>query len=810
MNSESKTLIILSPRWQKDQARRILLSFGLFFLIALACNVPWNGSTPAPGEIIGSIERERAVVWQGGEQVVEKNRLKERDKLSVSHGGVGLLDFGGNLHLRLFNTSVAGEILGTTTSSDPNSSFFVQLTLFAGGFSGQLVEPDGEATFKVPGGATIRVYGTKFFVVYDPDTSVTTVGNFSGIVGVTVGGEWVILTDGHYIELRPGETPGEQKIIPFTFQQFEDRARERESPVLALIEVDQNAVAQVSPTPTNDPFSTDTDNDGLVDAEEDPPCPDPANPDTDGDGFIDGFDLNPCDANNPYLTATAIASIPTATQSTPIPPPTQVPTLTDTGVPEVNPVSVPNTVGMGLATGRMVISEAGLQVGQITEEKGYQAPKDTIIRQSPRQGQEVSEGTVVDLVIAAERVIVPDVRGYSKDEGAELLQAAGYEAQVTEQPTYHLEPGEIIDQDPPGGEPAPEGSTVNLSVGVVPKGSALQFDGVDDFVNIIDAAQPYTENWFLNSTEVIPTPTPSSTQVPVMIAPKLRVASVEQDKSITVQTDHLPPDSNFIVTMSPMAVQGANRIVVASVSTGTGGSKQFTFSIPTDLHGDKQISVRMESTAKGNFDFDNTFTLEAWVKPFSLESGEKLKAVVFGESSDTKSSGVGWTMFLNNLDHTDWGLGMCVPSSALRITVVSNCRIVSSGPGNLKVDQWQHMAATYTASEIIIYRNGEEVSRQAHLGEVQDIGKVLIGFGLESFHGLVDEVLIWNTARTEAQILEDMNQNVEVKESGLVSYWRFNEGKGQSVFDSSLKGNHGWLGATVEVDLNDPMWVKLD
>ncbi len=77
------------------------------------------------------------------------------------------------------------------------------------------------------------------------------------------------------------------------------------------------------------PLNPDTDNDRLVDGDETPPCPDPLNPDSDGDGIIDGQDLDPCDANNPSLTATAGASIPTATSV----PPTQVPptpTLTPT------------------------------------------------------------------------------------------------------------------------------------------------------------------------------------------------------------------------------------------------------------------------------------------------------------------------------------------------------------------------------------------------------------------------------------------------------------------------------------------------
>ncbi len=88
-----------------------------------------------------------------------------------------------------------------------------------------------------------------------------------------------------------------------------------------------------------DPRNPDTDNDGLQDGEESPPCPDPLNPDSDGDGIIDGQDLDPCDPNNPSLTATASAAIPTEIPVTPTPPPTELPTEEPTQPPALPPVS---------------------------------------------------------------------------------------------------------------------------------------------------------------------------------------------------------------------------------------------------------------------------------------------------------------------------------------------------------------------------------------------------------------------------------------------------------------------------------------
>lgn len=92
-----------------------------------------------------------------------------------------------------------------------------------------------------------------------------------------------------------------------------------------------------------DPLAADSDADGLLDGNETPPCPNPLNPDSDGDGLIDRQDLEPCDPNNPFLTATAIAAIPTATppQATPTAEPTQASTVPPSGTPAPEPTATP-------------------------------------------------------------------------------------------------------------------------------------------------------------------------------------------------------------------------------------------------------------------------------------------------------------------------------------------------------------------------------------------------------------------------------------------------------------------------------------
>lgn len=77
-----------------------------------------------------------------------------------------------------------------------------------------------------------------------------------------------------------------------------------------------------------DPNNPDSDNDLLKDGVEYGTCANPLNFDSDHDGLLDGLDLDPCNAQNPALTATALAILPTSTSIVmPSPTTTITPTL---------------------------------------------------------------------------------------------------------------------------------------------------------------------------------------------------------------------------------------------------------------------------------------------------------------------------------------------------------------------------------------------------------------------------------------------------------------------------------------------------
>jgi hypothetical protein len=123
----------------------------------------------------------------------------------------------------------------------------------------------------------------------------------------------------------------------------------------------------------------------------------------------------------------------------------------------------------------------------------------------------------------------------------------------------------------------------------------------------------FAYNWFYNNTSNGDTQSPTSTPSPpsgYTGYPTFSILSVVRDVSVTVQTKNLPPDDEFVVRMGPMGTKGVDGTKVATISSGSGGSKQFAFDIPSALQGSYRISIRMQSSTSGyyayNWFYNNT------------------------------------------------------------------------------------------------------------------------------------------------------------------------------------------------------------
>ena len=91
--------------------------------------------------------------------------------------------------------------------------------------------------------------------------------------------------------------------------------------------------------------------------------------------------------------------------------------------------------------------------------------------------------------------------------------------------------------------------------------------------------------------------------------------------------------------------------------------------------------------------------------------------------------------------------------------------VLTSGVALLPLHSWTHMATTYDGTTLRLYINGAEVSSLPDTGRIRDSTAPLeIGGSLADggpFSGLIDDVRLYSTALTAAQIQADMNTPVE-------------------------------------------------
>jgi hypothetical protein len=110
---------------------------------------------------------------------------------------------------------------------------------------------------------------------------------------------------------------------------------------------------------------------------------------------------------------------------------------------------------------------------------------------------------------------------------------------------------------------------------------------------------------------------------------------------------------------------------------------------------------------------------------------------------------------------------------------------------------------------LLIYVNGSLVGSSASAEMSTSLNDYLIGKGLDRtapFNGAIDELRIWNVARSQAQLQTDRALPLVGNEPHLVGYWNFDEGAGDEIHDATAGHDTGRLGASVGADASDPAW----
>jgi mannosyl-glycoprotein endo-beta-N-acetylglucosaminidase len=145
---------------------------------------------------------------------------------------------------------------------------------------------------------------------------------------------------------------------------------------------------------------------------------------------------------------------------------------------------------------------------------------------------------------------------------------------------------------------------------------------------------------------------------------------------------------------------------------------------------------------------------------------------------------------------------------------------INTPANSVQLNSWQHVAATYDGTSMKIFVDGE-LKAQTNISGL-NIGNavnsnLLIGespgFPGRVFNGKIDEIRIWNVSRSQSQIQSTINtiltpEYYSTPDSGLVGYWRLDEGTGQTGEDLSYYSNDATLGTSANPDASDPTWVQ--
>jgi hypothetical protein len=202
----------------------------------------------------------------------------------------------------------------------------------------------------------------------------------------------------------------------------------------------------------------------------------------------------------------------------------------------------------------------------------------------------------------------------------------------------------------------------------------------------------------------------------------------------------------------------------------------------------------------GNAPIPTDFTLEAWIDPKS-SSGE-----TYVVAKDKRNQGQGQFRFgltsgklffimsdATGSTHSLYNAGYSLQTAQpLAMNVWTHVAVIKSGAAfTLTVNG--AVAATFTADASFSYGGPPTAFRVG--ARVDTNGSSPNG----GFVGTIDEVRLWNIPRTASQIASTMSTTVSPATTGLASYWRFDEGTGNTAFDEE-KAYAGTLVAS-------PTWV---
>ncbi|RAU20407.1 hypothetical protein CU669_18670 [Paramagnetospirillum kuznetsovii] len=261
-------------------------------------------------------------------------------------------------------------------------------------------------------------------------------------------------------------------------------------------------------------------------------------------------------------------------------------------------------------------------------------------------------------------------------------------------------------------------------------------------------------------------------------------------------------NDSFAVTVSDgQLTSGTSTISISTTAVNqapvAGNGEGYVLS----FDGENTAGFSVADTSKA-LAFTNAMTLEAWILPEWVGSGERVHTVMARGMTAIK---------------TDYALEITegVDPGTFFITPVLDGQALTSRAAAVTFTNaaWHNVAVSFNSANgvAVTYIDGvaadtfdfDPGALPVSSGAIFDIGESPNNPD-SHFKGLMDELRVWNGVRTEAQISAGMTGELNVfNEPALVANWRFDEGSGTTVKDASLHQLDGVLGTGGEYVISD-------
>ncbi len=181
----------------------------------------------------------------------------------------------------------------------------------------------------------------------------------------------------------------------------------------------------------------------------------------------------------------------------------------------------------------------------------------------------------------------------------------------------------------------------------------------------------------------------------------------------------------------------------------------------------------------------DSFSVEAWVYPTDL-SGASWAHTILGSDVAVAGNNQGFAFRCGDGGDISFVIGNGGGWPEVQTT---------SDP--LSLNTWNHVAATYDGTNILVYVNGQLVGTAfvpgSAVASTISLAAGRSGFAGREFDGRVDDMRMWSTVRTQAQIQANACDTLVGTEAGLLAYWQMDEGTGTAIADKTTGGNNGTL-----------------